>query len=76
MCLSRYTLNPYLAIILAATELAPYPPIEKPTAGAGGGMLCGVGGGDGVSTVSEGGGAIAAPADLFEISSASSSSGC
>jgi hypothetical protein len=69
------TLKPYFAIILAAIELAPYPPIEKPGDGVGVGSATG-GGVDGVSTVNEGGGAIAAPAERFEISSASSSSGC
>lgn len=67
------TLNPYLAIILAATELAPYPPRENVGAIDAAGAI---GGGDGVSVVSDGGGAIAAPAALFDISSASSSSGC
>lgn len=70
------TLNPYLAIILAATELAPYPPREKPGAGVLGVGITGGGGGDGVSTVKDGGGAMAAPAARFDISSASSSSGC
>lgn len=62
-------------MIFAATELAPYPPIENPD----GGGVCvdgGCGGGEGVSAVRDGGGAMAAPADRFDISSASSSSGC
>lgn len=68
-------MNPYLAIIFAATELAPYPPKEKPGLGV---AWVGIatGGGDGVSTISDGGGAIATPAARFVISSASSSSGC
>lgn len=68
-----FTLKPYFAIILAATELAPYPPIENPVFA--GGVMIG-GGGERDSTVSEGGGAMATPVALFEISSASSSSGC
>lgn len=65
-----------MAIIFAATELAPYPPSEKPglLTGAGGGTTGG--GGEGVSDVSDGGGAIATPAERFVISSVSSSSGC
>ena len=62
-------------MILAATELAPYPPMENPD-GGGVNVDGGRGGGEGVSVVSDGGGAMAAPAERFDISSASSSSGC
>lgn len=43
-----------------------------------GAVTCAIGGGggDAVSTVNDGGGAIATPAARFDISSASSSSGC
>lgn len=63
-----------MAIIFAATELAPYPPIEKPGLGVAAGTAGG--GGDRDSIVRDGGGAIATPAARFDISSASSSSGC
>lgn len=50
--------------------------MENPADAAGGmGKFCGGGGGECVSTVSDGGGAIAAPADRLDISTASSSSG-
>lgn len=66
-------MKPYFAIIFAATELAPYPPIENPWLGIGEGAA---GGGERDSIVSDGGGAIATPVARFDISSASSSSGC
>lgn len=61
-------------MILAAIELAPYPPIEKPAEGEGIGAEGG--GGEELSTMSEGGGAMATPAARLDISSVSSSSGC